>query len=104
MPDWSDRVPTAVIVLALGSAYSGLLALPLTLRPTIPWFGSLWTGDGARVITLLLGLTLLVLGWGLFRQRRIALGAIGALTTFLGISTAWTHLSSVRPVGAVRLT
>ena len=87
-PDWSDRCPTSVVVLALASGYTGLLSFPLAIRPTVPWFYTILTGNGGRVVTILTGIALLVIGWTLFQRKRAALWATGLLTTLLGVATA----------------
>jgi hypothetical protein len=89
-PDWSDRCTTEVFVLALAMGYSGALTLPLALKPTLPWFGRLWSGPGASVIFVLLAGVLIWSGYALFRLRRSGWWATGIVTSLLGISSCWT--------------
>ena len=89
-PDWSDRCSTELFILALALGYSGLLTLPLALRPTLPWFGELWSGPRASLIYLLLGAFMIGCGWALFQRRKDGWWAAGLLTTLLGLSSALT--------------
>ncbi len=89
-PDWSDRCPSTVLVLALALGFAGLLSFPLALRPVVPWFGGLSTGPGGSVVTLATGLFFVWLGWALFRLKRAAWWATGASALVIGISVTWT--------------
>ena len=95
-PDWSDRCPSAVLVLALGLGFAGLLSLPVTLRPVLPWFGRLLTGTAGSVTTLLVGGVFIWIGWALFHLRTSAWWATGFSTIVVALSTAWTLAETPR--------
>jgi len=95
-PDWSDRCPSSVLVLALALGLAGLLWLPLALRPVLPWFGGLLTGWVGSAVTLIFSAAFVWMGWALFRLRTSAWWATGISAIVVAISTAWTLLETPR--------
>jgi len=95
-PDWSDRCPSTVLVLALGLGFTGLLSLPLALRPVLPWFGNLLTGAVGSAATLLIGGVFVWIGWALFRLKLSAWWATGISAIVVAASTVWTLLETPR--------
>ncbi len=95
-PDWSDRCPSTVLVLALALGFAGLLSFPLALRPLLPWFGGLLTGAAGSAATLLVGGVFVWIGWALFRLRASAWWATGISTIVVAVSTVWTLLETPR--------
>ena len=95
-PDWSDRCPSTVLVLALALGFAGLLSLPLALRPVLPWFGDLLTGAVGSATTLLIGGIFVWIGWALFRLKPSAWWATGISTIMIAVSTVWTLLETPR--------
>lgn len=95
-PDWSDRCPSTVLVLALALGFAGLLSLPMALRPLLPWFGDLRTGVAGSALTLLSGAGFVWIGWALFRLKPSAWWATGISTILVAASTVWTLLETPR--------
>lgn len=89
-PDWSDDCPTQVLVLALALGFTGLLSLPMALRPVVPWFGRLLTGWPGSVVSLLTGAVFVWIGWALFRLRAAGWWATGVSAVILAVSTVLT--------------
>jgi len=95
-PDWSDRCPSTVLVLALALGFAGLLSFPLALRPVLPLFGGLLTGIAGSVATLLVGGLFVWIGWALFRLRAPAWWATGISAIAVAVSTVWTLFETPR--------
>lgn len=95
-PDWSDRCPSRVLVLALALGFAGLLSLPMAMRPVLPWFGDLRTGVAGSVATLLSGGIFVWIGWALFRLKPSAWWATGISTIVVAVSTVWTLFETPR--------
>ena len=95
-PDWSDRCPSTVLVLALALGFAGLLSFPMALRPVLPWFGGLLTGPGGSAATLVTGGIFVWIGWALFRLKRSAWWAMGASAIVVALSTVWTLIETPR--------
>jgi hypothetical protein len=96
-PDWSDDCPSTVLILALALGFSGLLSIPLALKPVLPWFGGLLTGGAAgAAVTLATGGTFLWIGWALFRLRPAGWWATGVSAGVFAVSTVWTLLQTPR--------
>lgn len=95
-PDWSDRCPSAVLVLALALGFAGLLSLPLTLRPVVPWFGRLSTGPGGSAVIFVTTVFFVWLGAALYRLKRIAWWATSISAVVIGVSVTWTLILTPR--------
>ena len=95
-PDWSDRCPSTVLVLALALGLAGVLLAPMALRPAVPWFGRLLTGTAGSFVTIALGVVFAWTGWALFRLKTAGLWTTGIVAGVLGISTVWTLLETPR--------
>ena len=95
-PDWSDDCPSKVLILALAFGFTGLLAIPLALKPVLPWFGGLLTGGPGAVVTLASGVAFVWIGWSLFRLRLAGWWATGISSVVLSVSTIWTLLKIPR--------
>ena len=95
-PDWSDRCPSTVLVLALALGFAGLLSFPLALRPVLPWFGDLLTGLAGSAATLVTGGLFVWIGWALFRLKQSGWWAAGASAIVVAVSTVWTLLETPR--------
>ncbi len=95
-PDWSDRCPSTVLVLALALGFAGLLSFPTALRPVVPWFGGLLTGIGGSAAALATGAFFVWLGWALFRLKRAAWWAAVISAVIIGVSVTWTLLLTPR--------
>ena len=93
---WTERCPPAVLGLSVGLGACGVIAVPLTLRPVVPFFGWLvggWAGAG-----------LLLIGAGLcfwmarkiYEQLPSGWWATTIFLTLAGVST-WVTLVRVDP-------
>ena len=93
---WTERCPPAVLGLSVGLGACAVMAVPLTLRPVVPFFGWLVSGWAGA------GLMLIGAGACLWMARKIyaqLLSAWWATTIFLtlvGVST-WVTLLRVDP-------
>jgi len=94
---WTERCPPAVLGLSVGLGACGVMALPMILRPVVPFFGWLATGwAGAGLLLIGAGLCL----WLARKIYGLLLSGWWATTIFLtltGVST-WITLLRVAPV------
>lgn len=95
-PDWSDRCPSGVLILSLALAFTGVLSIPLAVRPTLPWFGRLLGGPAGAAGMLWIGVLSCWIAWRLFQLRPVGWWATGAFSVVLGVSTTLTLIHTPR--------
>jgi len=95
-PDWTERCPPSALGLSVGLGATGVLALPMALRPAVPLFGMLLTGWPGALLLIAGGCACLWLAREVYVLTTRGWWATTIFLLLIGLST-WLTLRSADP-------
>lgn len=90
---WTDRCPLPVLAASLWVALGapGILAMPLTSRAVLPFFGNFLTGAPAVVLCLVMAVVWAWAAWGLYKLDLRAWWTVVAVLVLFAVSSVATY-------------